>query len=563
MTAEVIPPVAPIMRLEGGMHTNMIRGIASNSSGNFLATVSLDKTIRLWSGANGELLQVLRIPINQGRDGKLFAVAVSPNGETIAVGGLTGLDWDNYISVYFFNKSSGAMIGRIPNLPSVINHLAFSMDGRFLAIVLSKKQGLRIYNVQNGQLVGQDKEYAADSFWVDFDSYGRVVTACDDGYVRLYDPKFQLITKQKLVETKRPYSVAFSPNGDKIIVGFRGPPLVTVVDGQNLSILYQPDLTDARGSLRVVAWSKDGKSIYASGDLRNNNWHLMRWWSNEGKLNEQQKSEYIDLPISTNTVMQLLPLLDGGIAYVATDPAVGKLDSQGYRLFHKTSPTVSFKDIAPFLKISSDGSVVQFSYAAKGQQPAFFDVNSMTLLKGSPGSEKLLAPITERPNFVITGWNSKTEPMQLNGKTIKLNKNEVPYSLAIDPQGRFFVLGTNFFLRLLTLQGEEHWRIPIPGSVFGINITENGRFIVAALSNGTIRWYLSGMGREVLAFFPHNDQRNWVLWNQNRLFSASPGAEEMLGWHFNQGNAKEAKFIPAAQFGVKYNRPDILRRTFK
>ena len=50
-----------------------------------VATVSDDKTVRLWSLADGQLQQILRGPIGEGAEGALYAVALSPSGKTIAV----------------------------------------------------------------------------------------------------------------------------------------------------------------------------------------------------------------------------------------------------------------------------------------------------------------------------------------------------------------------------------------------------------------------------------------------------------------------------------------------
>jgi WD40 repeat protein len=71
------------------MHTAAITEISIDAANRFLVTASFDKTVRLWELPSGHLLRTLRVPIGEGSDGKLYAVAISPDGGTIAVGGFT------------------------------------------------------------------------------------------------------------------------------------------------------------------------------------------------------------------------------------------------------------------------------------------------------------------------------------------------------------------------------------------------------------------------------------------------------------------------------------------
>src|SRR5215831_16417298 len=130
------PTTQPLPRLETGMHTAVIARIATDASGRWAVTASVDKTARVWEVASGRQLAVLRPPHDVGNEGKLYAVALSPNGAVVAVGGYTGWDWDREVAIYLFDRTSGQLLRRLPGLPEVVNHLAFSPDGHWLAASL-------------------------------------------------------------------------------------------------------------------------------------------------------------------------------------------------------------------------------------------------------------------------------------------------------------------------------------------------------------------------------------------------------------------------------------------
>lgn len=53
------------------------------------------------------------------------------------------------------------------------------------------------------------------------------------------------------------------------------------------------------------------------------------------------------------------------------------------------------------------------------------------------------------------------------------------------------------------------------------------------------------------------------MWTPEGYYDASPGAENLIGWHLNQGKDKEARFIPNGQLYDVFFRPDIVQAKFK
>jgi WD40 repeat protein len=93
----------------------------------------LTRQLRYGSLRTGKLIKTLRPPIGNGNEGKIYAVAISPDGRHIAGGGWTGYKWDDSFSIYIFDLNTGKLIKRLSNLPDVIDHLTYSKDGRYLA----------------------------------------------------------------------------------------------------------------------------------------------------------------------------------------------------------------------------------------------------------------------------------------------------------------------------------------------------------------------------------------------------------------------------------------------
>src|SRR5208283_3676170 len=104
-------PREPMLRIDVGQHTARIVSIATDRAGRWLVSVSDDKTVRVWDAATGQMQRVLRPPIGEGSEGKLYSVAISPDGSLVACGGKTG-PGPGARSVYLFLRTSGRLVGR-------------------------------------------------------------------------------------------------------------------------------------------------------------------------------------------------------------------------------------------------------------------------------------------------------------------------------------------------------------------------------------------------------------------------------------------------------------------
>ncbi|QWR77201.1 caspase family protein [Candidatus Magnetomonas plexicatena] len=553
------PPTEPILRINTEMHTAPILRIGVDAANKYLVTGSHDKTVKVWDIrdlSSVKLIQTLRVPIGLGDEGKIYAVAISPDGKTIVCGG-----WSAEDSIYIFDRQTRKIVKRIAGLLDVISHLAYSKDGGFLAATLGGTNGIRIYETNNYTQTASDSEYDDGSFGADFDKEGRLVTSSNDGYIRLYDSDFKLIKKEKSQGGNKPFSVRFSPDGSQIAVGFADTSKVDILSGADLSYQYSPDTSGANNNLGRVSFSPDGKYLYAGGKTIANGQHFIRKWLDSGR------GQYKDLSASNSTIMQIISLKNGGIVFGSQDPAFGIFDSNDTPIVFKQSDIADYRGIenAPQIseefQISQDAKTIRFWYEPRGNSPKVFSLKDRELLDVSDLKDDLLKPIFKSEKLNITYWLNNDYP-KLNGTPLKLKQYEVSRSLAILPNDSGFLLGTEWYLRFFDTNGKEKWNASSPGVVWNVNVSPDGKIAVAAFIDGTIRWYRVSDGKELLAFFPLNDtERNkWVLWTPTGYYDASVGGDELIGWHVNRGKDKEADFYSVSKFSHIYYRPDIVSK---
>jgi WD40 repeat protein len=188
----------PVLAIDPGMHTDAIKSQAVDAAGRFVVTGSHDRTVRVWSAADGKLLRTIWIPAGPENVGAVYAVAISPDGSTIAAGSYTEIR-DSEYPIYLFDREAGVLIRRISGDWSNIAHfLTFSPDGRFLAATLGGAGGLRVFDRDSDwDECFRDDHYGDDSYGASFAQDGSLATTSLDGMIRLYkfDPNMRVQTK--------------------------------------------------------------------------------------------------------------------------------------------------------------------------------------------------------------------------------------------------------------------------------------------------------------------------------------------------------------------------------
>ncbi|MCB0631430.1 MAG: peptidase C14, partial [Lewinella sp.] len=353
----------PILRLDLPMHDASIRNIDTDQQGRYLLTASFDKTAKLWDIATGKLIRTFRPPIGIENIGKLNAAAISPDGNTVAIGGYSQ---KKEHAIYIFDVTSGQMINWVPGQEGVILDLEYSSDGRYLAASRGKGSGIQVYRSSTYTEVFADRNYDNDTYGIAFDKSGRLATACIDGYIRLYDQNFKLLKQLKTSVGNWPFSLSFSPDGAHLAVGYEDSPVVQVLNAYDLSLEFTPDNTEAdvrHNHLIHVAYSTDGAYLLAGGYYRKNipifrnnvlqgNLQFqIRKWSEAGR------GSYTDITAGENTISCIKPIPGNQLVFSSHLPDWGVIDltSNQRSLFQTTEVNLFLTTNIQHLRLSADG----------------------------------------------------------------------------------------------------------------------------------------------------------------------------------------------------------------
>jgi WD40 repeat protein len=545
-------PAEPVLRIEPGMDTGTIWRIATDREGRWVATASEDKTVRIWELPAGTLRNVLRPPIGSGNEGKLYALDVSPDGTKVAAAGWTTAG-DRDQGAYLFDRASGRLLRRLTGAPNVIKHLGFSPDGRWLAAALGAGHGVMIWSLASDQPALHSPSYGADSLQLDWAPDGRLVTSALDGQIRLYRiVESQLVELAKVTAPggRQPVGVSFAPGGNQIAIAYADSPKVDVLDGLTLQRVFSAETRDLGAQPLVnVAWAADGRSLYAAGAAGRQGRRIVRHWPDEGRGSPRDTLTLAD------SVMGLAALPQGGLLVAGAGPEWGEVGEDERWRPLGVRASLDFRDSASSgaLLVSADARALQFPSTAGGREPWRFDLANRLLHPGADAG--LRAALTKA--LPVSDWAGTSHP-RLGSKPLPLQAGETAFSLAVKPDARGFALGTQWSLRQFDALGQLVWSQSAPAPVWAVNIPARGNIVVAAYGDGTLRWHRQADGEELLALFIHADHRRWVLWTPSGYYDASPGGEELIGWHLNRGPADSADFFPVARFRERFNRPDVI-----
>ncbi|MGE0240194.1 MAG: caspase family protein [Parvibaculaceae bacterium] len=544
------PQSEPQLRVEAGMHTAIVRHVALSADGKRMVSASYDKTIRVWSLPEGRLEKVFRVPIGEGFEGSIFAIALSPDGKTIAVGG-----WMKQKFVYLLDATSGDVVRTLGPNPEVTVNLAFSPLGEKLVAVFGSNFGMRMYDPNTGAVLAEDKAYSDDTNGLAFSENGTFATGSYDGLLRLYAQDGSLLSQVTTPSGKKVFSVSFAAGGDKVAIGYGDTPKVDIFSTSAYEWLPQPNLTGMdNGDLTSVGWSRDGSVLYAGGTFRDDKGYQVVRWRDQG-AGERAFIYSVD-----DTVLDLQPYGATGIVAVGALPQIAVLENDRTITELLTPIARMRRSEKGSITVNEDGSQVRFLLDNAGQHPVLFDMKTLELKEMTGIADHLIGPDTT--SLKLDKWNGQRGPT-LDGKPLPTDPHEMSFSAAIAPDRKFVALGTAWYVRRYDDTAKFLWRTAVPGVAWGVNFAQDGKIIVAAVGDGTIRWFRAEDGKELFALFVHAKDKRWIVWTPTGHYAASPGGEDLIGWSINRGDALAPDFFPASRLRSTYYRPDVVQQVLK
>ncbi len=488
--------------------------------------------------------------------------------------------------VTLFDFATGTVRARLGPLANVVTDLAVSPDGLRLAAGLFGN--VRVWDVaralgEDTRPAFEDCEFGGDVYGLAFGpagtpAAGRLAATSYDGHVRLYSPDGQRLAKAKTPGGERPCGIAFSPDGRTVAVGYADALRVDLLDAWTLRDVGSADgglwakllkyftnkagnaeLFEFLGSTSEVTFLKPASPgatpcLAASGSATPRRSRLWVWTdAGRGARTTWPGSDAGD-------VLGLKPLPDGALAFGANGPSFGLINSAGRHILFRGPVTADMSGkVRKHFTVSADGRRVRFGLKRFSGAPVLFDLAARRLTDAPQPLPGLAPANTDRLRF--KGWLG-TYSLKLHGKPLPLLPGETAVSLAIAPDARSFAIGASWSLRRFDAKGASLWEKPVPGTASGVNLACEGRLILAAYDDGTIRWHRAEDGAELVALFIHlpegpDGPREWILFTPEGYYDASsPEAEKLIGWHLNRGPNEAADFYPVEMFASTYKKPD-------
>ncbi len=586
-TGPVRPPRAelkdaPLLQLDTGGHTAMIRSLAFTPDSNFIVSAGDDKVIRVWDWRAGKTVRILRGQSGPGQYGKLYTLAISPDGRWLAAGG-----WADALcpgrcgDIRLYDFASGELKTLLRGHSDTIKGLAFSHDGKQLISASWDKSAI-VWDVETQELLHRLSGHTGAVMAAAFTPDGlRAVTASLDKTLRLWNVADGALIEEMTGHADRVQGLAVSPKDGSIASGDVSGE-IRLWDGGTGAFIKV--LAKQKAEAASLTFSPDGRLLlsgegYCAGSCSFTQ-HIF------GVLDGRELATHSG---HGNSVYAAAFAPDGGLAATggfngdirlwaaATGKTAAVLRGTGRQVwnvgFAAEGRNIAWGNSYSGLKYP-DGvnkrGPLEISLRLPGNGEMLSEPQPVDNLEGWASARDSFGPLSLRlrmgartGRYPILDLLNEGQP---SGVSIELNAMDgVQHrSFTFSPDGRQIVSGGNAgMLWVYGLDGNKLGKfVGHESDVSALAVSPDGRCLVSGSGDQTVRlWNLQTRGLLVSLF--RGVDGEWVMWTPQGYYTGSPGADKMVGWQINMGADKAASYVTAEQLRKHLYRPDIVAKAIE
>ncbi|GAB1543028.1 hypothetical protein NUACC21_57020 [Scytonema sp. NUACC21] len=342
-------------------HTSTITSVSFSPNGRLLATASKDKTVKIWKVKDGRLMRTFNaIAVN------VTSVSFSPNGKILAVSDGT--------TVKMWSLSSGEKFNQLDGHTTNITSVSFSPDGNFIASA-DNDDTVKLWR-SNGKLIKNIDNYGAINIRFSLNGKNLIITN-KDGTIKIYDLNGILLKDIRSNNSSIVDVTDLSPDEKLLALVLHYSNNIVNIIKTDGSSSFSKELGSHKDSITYLSFSHDGKLLASASKDK-----TVKLWS---------------------------------------------IDSKAFRLPKDDSDT-TYK-----VKFSPDSKIIAASYSNQvrlwSQDGNFIRTidGDGSFLNFSPDSKTIA---TESSDRIIQIWNSNGQKMTLRGQTGNVA------DMALSPDGK-------------------------------------------------------------------------------------------------------------------------------
>ncbi len=559
-----------IITLDIKGHIALVTDIVVTKDHRFI-TASDDKSIRVWNRDGKEERRILG-QIGSGNQGKIYAIALSPDQKYLVSGGyLAGEERSDWTAIRVYDYKSGKLIKLLKSHTNVINDLSFSSDSKYLISGSSDKRA-KIWSVDDNFSLSDtiathtNKVYATKIIKKDENYFA--VTVGDDNYIRLYDMQ----KKREIKSDKRAYNLNYlAISSDHIATSGNGRE-ISIYDYDLNLIKVVPSLSRPKG----LAYSPDGKYLISGSGV-----------------------DSVDRSVDVYSVKDNYALFTIFKRHKSPVRAVAFLDNH-------TAVTVGVDNHKIYIWDIDTGDISRsivgageavWSVGVKGDKIAWgnreddnhtiekcIDLREFNISDKIQNKNSFSRIPTKKGVYTLSheaggmyGYEDATLSLKKDGELV-VNITRESYDGKSHKSYGFYrdyiISGADDgYLDIYDFEGRHVASlVGHIGSVLSLAL--EGDRLVSGSSDQTIKvWDLSPL-KDIMGetksmvikptlniFVSRYDE--WIVWSRSGYYASSVNGDKFMGYHINQGVDKEALFFPSANFYKEKYRPKVVEYIVK